>query len=113
EVSILINNAGYAVWGFFENLALDEQLNLMQLNMQAMVSLSHLLIPLLEKNKKAWILNVSSTAAFQAVPTMTVYSASKAFVLTFTRGLNFELKKSTIHVSCLIPGAVETDFMER
>ncbi|MEO8147708.1 MAG: SDR family oxidoreductase [Bacteroidia bacterium] len=113
EINILINNAGYAVWGLFETRTLEDQLNLMQLNMNALVALSHLFIPTLKKNKKAWLLNVSSTAAFQAVPTMAVYSASKAFVLTFTRALNFELKTSPVHVSCLIPGAVETHFMER
>lgn len=110
---ILINNAGYAVWGLFENKSLEEQLNLMQLNINALVALSHLFIPLLKNYKKAWILNVSSTAAFQAVPTLTVYAASKAFVLTFTRGLNYELKNSPIQVCCLIPGAVETQFMNR
>jgi hypothetical protein len=113
EVSILINNAGYGMWGMFEKLTLVEQFNMMQLNMQTMVGLTHFFIPLLKKNKKAHILNTSSTAAFQAIPTLSVYAATKAFVITFSRGLHMELKSSSIKVSCLIPGATDTGFMDR
>jgi short-subunit dehydrogenase len=113
DVDILINNAGYGLWGFFEELKLDDQLNMMQLNMQTLVSMTHHFIPLLKKNSKAWLMNTSSTSAYQAVPTMSAYSASKIFVLTFTRGLQFELKGSVISVSCLVPGTTDTGFMDR
>lgn len=112
-VDILINNAGYGSWGFFDELTLPEQLNMMQLNMNAVVSLCHLFIPILRKNNKAWLMNVSSTSSYQAVPTTAVYSASKAFVLTFTRGLQMELQDSVIQVSCLVPGTTDSNFIER
>lgn len=112
-VFILINNAGYGLWGRFDQLALSEQRNLMQLNMQTPVDLTYELLPLLKKQPKAYILNVSSTSAYQAVPTLSVYAASKAFVLVFTRGLRYELRNSRVSVSCLSPGATATNFIER
>jgi short-subunit dehydrogenase len=113
DVNALVNNAGYGIWGMFENVPLEEEQNMMQLHMNAMVELCHAFIPLLKKHKPAYILNVSSTAAFQAVPAMSVYAATKAFVLTFTRGLEYELRNSGIKVSCLIPGTTDTSFMDR
>ena len=113
NVNALVNNAGYGIWGMFENVPLQEEQNMMQLHMNTMVDLCHTFIPVLKKNNPAYILNVSSTAAFQAVPAMSVYAATKAFVLTFTRGLEYELRNSGIKVSCLIPGTTDTSFMER
>jgi short-subunit dehydrogenase len=113
EVNALINNAGYGIWGLFENVPLAEEQNMMQLHMNAMVELCHAFIPELKKHTPAYILNVSSTAAFQAVPAMSVYAATKAFVTTFTRGLQYELQHSGITVSCLIPGTTDTSFMDR
>lgn len=113
EVSVLVNNAGYGLWGLFENMPYDDQQNMMQLNMHAMVELCHRFLPLLKKNSPSYILNVSSTTAFQAVPAMSVYAATKAFVITFTRGLQYELKDSGVKVSCLIPGTTDTSFMDR
>jgi short-subunit dehydrogenase len=113
SVSALVNNAGYGIWGLFENVPLGEEQNMMQLNMNAMVELCHAFIPFLKKNNPSYILNVSSSTAFQAVPEMTVYAATKAFVITFTRGLQYELRSSGIKVSCLIPGTTDTSFMDR
>jgi short-subunit dehydrogenase len=112
-VNALVNNAGYGIWGMFENVPLEEEQNMMQLHMNTMVDLCHAFIPVLKKNKPSYILNVSSTAAFQAVPAMSVYAATKAFVLTFTRALEYELRNSGIKVSCLIPGTTDTSFMDR
>jgi short-subunit dehydrogenase len=112
-LGILVNNAGYGVWGDFSQSALSDQLGMMQLNMNVVVELSHLLIPLLSKEKQAYILNICSTAAYQAVPTLAVYSATKAFVLSFTRALRFELSKTPISVTCFSPGPVDTGFAER
>lgn len=112
-VSILINNAGYGLWGSFEKLESSDINNMMQLNMNSMVNLCHRLIPLLEKQKQSYILNVASTAAYQAVPTLSVYAATKAFVILFSRGLRWELKDSAISVSCLSPGATSTGFIDR
>jgi short-subunit dehydrogenase len=112
-VGILVNNAGYGVWGDFSKSALSDQLGMMQLNMNVVVELSHLLVPILSQEKQAYILNISSTAAYQAVPTLAVYSATKAFVLSFTRALRFELSQTSISVTCFSPGPVDTGFAAR
>ncbi|RZL10745.1 MAG: SDR family oxidoreductase [Hymenobacter sp.] len=109
----LINNAGYGLWGRFEKLNLEEQLNMMQLNLNLPVQLTYALLPQLRQAGKSYVLNVASTAAYQAVPSLTVYAASKAFLLSFSRGLRYELKDSGISVTCLSPGATTTDFGNR
>ncbi|WP_026462172.1 SDR family NAD(P)-dependent oxidoreductase [Adhaeribacter aquaticus] len=113
DVSILINNAGYGLFGNFEALSLQDQTNMMQLNMLTLVQLTHLFIPVLKRHPQSFILNVASTAAYQAIPTLSLYSATKAFVLSFSRGLRYELKNSPIAVSCLSPGPVDTNFFAR
>lgn len=112
NISVLVNNAGYGLWGKFENISLPEQLNMMHLNMNTLVELSYYILPLLKQHKEAYILNVASTAAYQAVPTLGLYSATKSFVLSFSRALNFELK-NTVSVTCVCPGPVETGFADR
>ncbi|HNP48130.1 MAG TPA: SDR family oxidoreductase [Bacteroidia bacterium] len=112
DVQVLINNAGYGLWGRFDTLTLSEQEAMMRINTFTMVRLTYLLLPYLKKQAKAYILNVSSTAAYQAVPTLAVYAASKSFVLQFTRGLRYELKGNGISVSCLSPGPTDTNFMD-
>ncbi len=77
------------------------------------MALTHLLLPALRQQPHAYILNVASTAAYQAVPTLTVYAASKAFLLSFSRGLRYELRDTTVSVTCLSPGATTTDFADR
>ncbi len=112
-VEILVNNAGYGAWGIFEQADLPELENMMHLNMNALVDLCYFLIPYLRKKSPAYILNIASTAAYQAVPTLTTYAATKAFVVLFSRGLRWELKGSGISVSCLSPGATSTGFIDR
>ena len=113
SVNILINNAGYGIWGSIESTSPDLLNNMMQLNMNVVVNLSRSLIPELKKHSKSYILNVASTAAYQAVPTLATYAASKAFVVLFTRGMRMELKETSISVSCLSPGATSTNFIDR
>jgi short-subunit dehydrogenase len=110
-VSILVNNAGYGLWGDFDLSDLNQQINMLQLNINAMVELIHYLLPQL-KNQPSYILNVSSTAAYQAVPTLAAYAASKSFVLSFSRALRVELKDAVL-VSCLCPGPTDTGFAKR
>lgn len=112
-ITILVNNAGYGIFGNFDTTRLDEQMDMLNLNVIALVSLSHLFIPILKKHEKSYILNIASTAAYQTVPNLNTYSASKAFVLSFSRGLSFELKSMGISVTCLCPGSTKTDFMDR
>ena len=113
SVSILINNAGYGLWGKFESLGIDEQLNMINLNINALIKLTHAFIGTLKQQTQAYILNIGSTAAYQAVPTMAIYSATKAFVLSFSRALRYELKGSPISVSCFCPGPTDTAFTQR
>lgn len=110
---ILINNAGYGLWGEFEYLSNSAQTNMIQLNIHAVLELTHRLLPILKQQSQAYILNVASTAAYQAIPTMAVYAASKSFILTYTRALRYELKNSTVSVSCLCPGPTATGFSDR
>jgi uncharacterized protein len=111
--SVLINNAGYTCYGFFENLKWVEQRDMLSVNLVNLVALTHYLLPLLKQQPHGYILNVSSTTAFQPIPTMAVYAASKSFVRSFSRSLRYELRKSTVSVTCLIPGTVATEFMDR
>jgi short-subunit dehydrogenase len=112
-LAILINNAGYGVFGRFAETQLADHLNMMNLNINAVVELTHQLLPVLQQNKQAYILNVASTTAYQAMPALSTYGASKTFVLSFTRALAYELKDTPVSVSCLSPGATETSFIER
>jgi short-subunit dehydrogenase len=110
-ISVLVNNAGYGLWGNFEESDIQQQLNMLQLNINAVIELTHYLLLQL-KQQPSYILNISSTAAYQAVPTLAVYAASKAFVLSFSRALRVELKGS-VSVSCLCPGPTDTGFAQR
>lgn len=113
NISILVNNAGYAVWGQFDELSLEEQNRMLQVNMQTPVALCHHFMPMLKQQPAAYVLNVASTAAYQAVRTLSLYAASKAFMLLFTRGLRQELKGTKVSVTCLSPGPVNTNFLDR
>ena len=111
--AILINNAGYGLWGDFAELNLNEQVNMHRLNTEAVIRLTHAMLPILKRNKRSYILNVSSTAAYQPVPTLGLYAAGKSFVLSFSRALRYELKQSPVSVSCLCPGPTDTGFTHR
>jgi short-subunit dehydrogenase len=113
KIGILINNAGYGLWGNFDTLDLEAQLNMISLNVMAQVALTSLLLPLLKQAEQGYILNVASTSAYQAVPTLAVYAATKSFMLSFSRALSYELKDSPVSVSCLSPGPTDTDFTHR
>ena len=113
QVSILINNAGYGLWGNFHELTLDDQNNMLRLNVFTLVDLTYLMIPVLMLQPKSYILNTGSLAGYQAMATLNLYAASKALVNTFTRALKYELKDTSISVSLLSPGSVRTNFIER
>jgi short-subunit dehydrogenase len=112
-VNVLVNNAGYGLWGGFDELTLDEQINMLQINTVNLVKLTYLLLPVLKEQKQSYILNVASTAAYQAVARLNVYSASKSFVVNFSRALKHEMKNTSVSVTCLSPGATATGFMDR
>lgn len=110
-ISVLVNNAGYGLWSNFEDVDIPQLLNMVQLNINAVMELTFYLLPQLKK-QPSYILNVASTAAYQAVPTLAVYAATKAFVLSFSRALRVELKNA-VAVSCLCPGPTNTGFAHR
>lgn len=112
DVSILINNAGFGLYGQFEKMDIEETSGMLKLNLIALTELTHHFIPLLKRNKNAHILNIASTASYQAIPSMAIYAASKSFVLSFSRALRYELK-GQINVSCLCPGPTDTGFVAR
>lgn len=113
SLSVLVNNAGYGLSGAFESYSLDEHLAMLQVNCNTLVQLSYLFLPQLKQQKEAHILNISSSAAYQAVPYLSLYAASKALVLSFSRGIRFELRKTSVNVTCICPGATDTEFVTR
>lgn len=113
EVDVLVNNAGYGLSGLFESYPLEEHLNMMQLNMNTLVRLIYLFLPVLKASPKGYIMNIASSAAYQATPYLGLYSATKSFVLLFSRALSHELKGSHVSVTCISPGATDTEFVDR
>ncbi|MDQ8004045.1 MAG: SDR family oxidoreductase [Pedobacter sp.] len=113
QVSILVNNAGFGAWGAFADLTLAAQMQMVDVNVSTLVKLCHLFTPMLKVQKAAYILNISSTAAYQALPTLAIYAASKSFVLSFSRAINYELRNTSVGVTCICPGPVETNFASR
>ncbi|MHA4811112.1 SDR family NAD(P)-dependent oxidoreductase [Flavitalea flava] len=113
SVRVLVNNAGYGLSGPFEKYPLSDHLNMMQLNMTTLVSLTRLFLPELSKGPKGYIMNIASSAAYQAVPKLSLYAATKSFVLAFSRGLHQELHGGPVSVTCVSPGSTDTDFPSR
>ena len=113
EIKILINNAGFGLWGSFETRNLVDYSEMMRLNINAVVELSHLFYPILKRNSPSFIMNVASTSAFQPVPLMNVYASSKSFIWSFSTSLRNEWRKDDIFVSCLCPGGTRTNFINR
>ena len=112
EIEMLINNAGFGSMGDFNKLDLDRELEMIQLNIRAVVDLTHRFLGPMRERKRGTIINVASTAAFQAVPYMATYAATKAFVLSFSEALSEENRAHGIHVMALCPGVTETNFFE-
>lgn len=107
---VLINNAGFGLWGKFTALDGPRQRSMIDLNCGTLVELCHMMLgPMLERKSGA-ILNVASTAAFQPGPGMATYFATKAFVLSFTEALHEEVKAKGISVTALCPGPTKTEF---
>jgi short-subunit dehydrogenase len=112
-VHILVNNAGYGLSGRFERYSVKEYMDMMRMNMHVPVELCSLFLEQLKQQPKSYILNIASSAAYQSVPGLSVYAASKAFMLNFSRGLGYELRKTSVSVTAVSPGATDTEFVNR
>jgi len=112
EIEMLINNAGFGSMGDFARLDLNRELEIIQLNVRALVDLTHRFLQPMRERKRGTIINVASTAGFQAVPYMATYAATKAFVLSFSEALSEENRLHGVHVMALCPGVTETNFFE-
>ena len=110
RVDYLINNAGFGDFGLFAETDWEKQLEMINLNVTCLTYLIRLFIPDMIENKDGKILNIASTAAFQPGPTMSVYFATKAFVLSFSEAIANEVKGTGVTVTALCPGATETGF---
>ncbi|MCH7810248.1 MAG: SDR family oxidoreductase [Chloroflexi bacterium] len=112
DISVLVNNAGFATSGEFTQLPVDRELQEIDLNIRALTQLSHAGLARMKQSGAGSIINVASTGAYQPVPYMSTYAATKAYVLSFSEGLHEEAKGYGVTVTCLCPGATRTEFQE-
>lgn len=110
RVEILINNAGFGDYGAFVSSDLTKQTQMIDLNIRSLMEMTHTFLPGMVKRGRGRILNVASIASFEAGPKMSVYYATKAFVLSFTESLSEELRGSGVTVTALCPGPTDTGF---
>ncbi|EMT44998.1 SDR family NAD(P)-dependent oxidoreductase [Anoxybacillus flavithermus] len=113
DVHILVNNAGFGLYGEFVGTELQKELNMIDLNIKTLTHLTKLVVVDMVKRNEGKILNVASTAAFQPGPLMAVYYATKAYVLSFSEALSNELRHTNVTVSALCPGPTATEFADR
>lgn len=109
-IDLLVNNAAFGGRGEFWKLPLERQMAMVRLNINALVELTHLLLPDMVKRKQGAIINVSSTASFQPMAYTATYAATKAFVTSFSMGLAEEMRPHGIRVITLCPGGTNTNF---
>lgn len=113
SIDILINNAGVGDYGLFHELKLEKQLQMIDLNIRALTELTYLFGKEMVEKKSGKILNIASTAAFQPGPLMSVYYASKHFVLAFSEGLYNEWFDYGVTVTTLCPGPTQSEFQQQ
>ena len=111
DVRVLVNAAGYGKFGAFTDLPCSEQMGMIELNQGALVRMTYRVLPYMSAGSE--IYQIGSLSAFQPVPYMSIYAATKAFVLSFSRALGKELEKSNIRVLAVCPGWVRTEFFDR
>lgn len=111
EVCALVNAAGFGKFGSFEDIPLEEQMNMIDLNCKALMAMTYLTLPYMPKGSKVY--QLGSLSSFQPVPYIATYGATKAFVLSFTRAINKEYKRRGIKMIAVCPGWVKTEFFDR
>ena len=112
QLDYLVNNAGFGAQGAFATLSFQTQMDMLKVNVDAVVALTHLGLQGMLARKRGRILNIASVAGFQPGPDMTMYYATKAFVLMFSEGIAEEVKGSGVTVTVHCPGATATNFGE-
>ena len=113
NVDVLVNNAGFVVYGLFSETDLQKELEMIQLYVSTLTHMTKLFLKKMLENKSGWILNVSSGMALLSVPVLSVYSASKAYTLHFSEALANELHGTGVSVTCLCPPQTETEIFRR
>jgi short-subunit dehydrogenase len=111
-VDVLINNAGFGQYGLFEESDLDRAMQMLELNIVTLTALTRLFVVDMVRRRSGRIMNVASTASFQPVPLMTLYAATKAFVLSFSEALNNEVSDRGVTVTALCPGPTTSGFQD-
>lgn len=112
EVDLLINNAGFGEYGLIHEVSLESNQRMIQLNVVALAALTQSFLEPMVTRKRGTIINVASTAAFQPLPYMATYAATKAFVLSFTEALWAEYRHRGVRVLAVCPGATDTEFFD-
>jgi uncharacterized protein len=110
EIDWLINNAGFGSVGDFAKLEVDRELQMIELNVSALVALTHCYLQGMRERRRGTIINVSSAAGFQPIPFMATYAATKAFVSSFSEAIAEENRPYGIQVLALCPGSTKTNF---
>lgn len=109
EIKVLVNNAGFGTLGDFDTMDMTSQTRMVDLNVRALTAVTSISLPYMKKG--SFIVNVCSIASFAPNPRMTVYCSTKAYVLSFSKSLRFELKKKGINVLAICPGPMDTEFL--
>lgn len=112
-VDVLVNNAGLGSRGLFWDIPIEKHLSIIRVNIEAVLRLTHLFLPVMKQRRRGKILNVASIASFEPGPLLASYHASKAFVLSFSEALATELADSGVTVTALCPGPTDTDFFPK
>jgi short-subunit dehydrogenase len=111
-IELLINNAGFGAYGEFRKQEAQRLLDMVQVNVSAVVHLTHLFLPAMVERRSGYILILASTAAFQPVPYLSTYAATKGFDLLFAEGLAEEVRQYGVHVCALCPGSTVSEFQQ-
>ncbi len=110
-IRFLVNNAGYAKFCSYDDLGVEESLDMLELNCNAVVAMGLYCIPYMDRGSR--MINIASLASFQPLPYLNLYSASKVFVRNYSRALNMELKEKGVTVTAVCPGWMDTALFER
>jgi uncharacterized protein len=111
-IEVLINNAGFGAYGYFHKNDRQRLLDMVQVNVAAVVHLTHLFVRPMVERRSGYVMIVASTAAFQPVPFISTYAATKAFDLIFAEGIAEEVRRHGVNVCALCPGSTTTEFFE-